>query len=281
MSKISIKTDFVDGEKLFAQQLNNNFLVIQAGINANEENLQQVIDQAILELDNELEEITANRGWDWNGGDRVTFFKGTTSQVNAQEIKDGQLLYNTDSGETALDDNGTRIVTGSGNVVSISENEPTNPSTKIWIKPSKIVRYAASYVTNNMLGEDTDKAPSVKAVKDYVEGPNIVVDTEVKLNYKYNGYDVYFKRVTIDSFPNATTKTVNTNINATLIKGEIYMDDGNSYILLPYVSLSGTTANMVSGSIKKDCSIITLASGVDRSSLSGFADIYYIKDEEE
>lgn len=168
MSKISIKTDFADGEKLFAQQLNNNFLVIQAGINANEENLQQVIDQAVIELDRQLEEITANRGWDWNGGDRVTFFKGNTSQVNAQEIKNGQLLYNTDSGETALDDDGERIVTGSGNVVSISENEPTNPSTKIWIKPSKIVRYAASYVTNNMSGEDTDKAPSVKAVKDYV-----------------------------------------------------------------------------------------------------------------
>lgn len=178
MSKISIKTAFADGEKLFAQQLNNNFLVIQAGINANEENLQQVIDQAVIELDNELEEITANRGWDWNGGDRVTFFKGNTSQVNAQEIKDGQLLYNTDSGETALDDDGERIVTGSGNVVSISENEPTNPSTKIWIKPSKIVRYAASYVTNNMSGEDTDKAPSVKAAKDYVDS---VYDSLIKI----------------------------------------------------------------------------------------------------
>jgi len=135
MSKISIKTDFADGEKLFAQQLNNNFLVIQAGINANEENLQQVIDQAIIELDNELEEITANRGWDWNGGDRVTFFKGTTSQVNAQEIKNGQMLYNTETGETALDDNGNRIVTGSGNVVTVSNSAPTNPATKEWIKP--------------------------------------------------------------------------------------------------------------------------------------------------
>lgn len=135
MSKISIKTDFADGEKLFAQQLNNNFLVIQAGINANEENLQAVIDQAIIELDNELEEITADRGWDWNGGDRVTFFKGTTSQVNAQEIKNGQMLYNTETGETALDDNGNRIVTGSGNVVTVSNNAPTNPATKEWIKP--------------------------------------------------------------------------------------------------------------------------------------------------
>lgn len=138
MSKISIKTDFADGEKLFAQQLNNNFLVIQAGINANEENLQQVIDQAIIELDNELEEITANRGWDWNGGDRVTFFKGTTSQVNIQEIKNGQMLYNIETGETALDDNGNRIVTGSGNVVTVSNNAPTNPATKEWIKPITI-----------------------------------------------------------------------------------------------------------------------------------------------
>lgn len=138
MSQISIKTDFADGEKLFSQQLNNNFLVIQAGINANEENLQQVIDQAIIELDNELEEITADRGWDWNGGDRVTFFKGTTSQVNAQEIKNGQMLYNTETGETALDDNGNRIVTGSGNVVTVSENAPTNPATKEWLKPITI-----------------------------------------------------------------------------------------------------------------------------------------------
>lgn len=153
MSKISIKTDFVDGEKLFSQELNNNFLVIQAGINANEENLQQVIDQAIIELDAELEAITADRGWDWNGGDRVTFFKGTTSQVNTQEIKNGQMLYNTETGETALDDNNTRIVTGSGNVIAVSSTAPTNPATKEWIKPATIdgVATAEEYFrdTNN------------------------------------------------------------------------------------------------------------------------------------
>lgn len=138
MSKISIKTDFADGEKLFAQDLNNNFLVIEAGINANEENLQEVIDQAIVELDNELEEITADRGWDWNGGDRVTFYKGDTTAINSREIVNGQLLYNTATGETALDDNGSRITTGSGNVVVVSDTEPTNLSTKEWIKPTTI-----------------------------------------------------------------------------------------------------------------------------------------------
>ena len=80
----------------------------------------------------------------WNGGDRVAFYKGTTTQVNNQEIINGQLLYNTDTGETALDDNDTRIVTGSGNVVVVSENEPTNVATKEWIKPSEMVKTVAA-----------------------------------------------------------------------------------------------------------------------------------------
>lgn len=138
MSKISIKTNFVDGDTLPASDLNNNFMVIEAGINANEENLQEVIDQAITELDAELEAITANRGWDWNGGNRVTFYKGDTDAIEARDIINGQLLYNTETGETALDDNNNRIVTGSGNVISVSNSAPANPATKEWIKPITI-----------------------------------------------------------------------------------------------------------------------------------------------
>lgn len=151
MSKISIKTDFADGDKLFAQELNNNFSVIEAGINANEENLQEVIDQAIEELDEELEEITADRGWDWNGGDRVTFFKGNTSAISGKAVTNGQLLYNTDTGETALDDNNTRIVTGSGNVISVADSAPTNLATKEWIKPVTVdgVATAEEYFRNS------------------------------------------------------------------------------------------------------------------------------------
>ena len=168
MSKISIKTDFNDGEKLFAQDLNNNFLVIQSGINSNEENLQEVIDQAIIELDKQLEEITADRGWDWNGGDRVTFFKGNDEQVTSQPIKNGQLLYNTNTGETAVDDAGKRVVTGSGNVVEINNGStPSNPATKLWIDRNKIVKTRASQVTTSMDGDDLNMAPAVKTVKDF------------------------------------------------------------------------------------------------------------------
>ena len=186
MSKISIKTDFKNGEKLFDTDLNNNFKVIQAGVNANEENLQEVIDEAIVRLDAELEAITADRGWDWNGGDRVTFYKGNTSAINNREIVNGQMLYNTDTGETALDDNGERIITGSGNVVSVGETQPTNPATKLWIDPRKMVKYGASYVIDSMEGTDKDKSPSVNAVKEYVIGT--VIESGSNENGSYIKY---------------------------------------------------------------------------------------------
>jgi hypothetical protein len=138
MANISIKKDFKDGDKLLAQQLNNNFSVIEAGVNANEANLENVIQDAEGRLKAELENITADRGWDWNEGDRVTFFKGSEEEVKNQEVKDGQLLYNETTGETYLDNEGKRIVTGSGNVVSVGSEQPTNTATKIWIDPEDL-----------------------------------------------------------------------------------------------------------------------------------------------
>ncbi len=138
MANISIKKDFKDGDKLLAQQLNNNFSVIEAGVNANEADLENVIQDAENRLKTELEDITADRGWDWNEGDRVTFFKGSEEEVANQEVKDGQLLYNETTGETYLDNGGKRIVTGSGNVVSIGSEQPTNTATKIWLDPEEI-----------------------------------------------------------------------------------------------------------------------------------------------
>jgi microcystin-dependent protein len=140
MSKISLKTDFADGQILYGADLANNFKVIEAGVNSTEEVLNEAIETSKSELRNELDDITADRGWDWSGAnaDRVTFFKGTEVEVNAQTIKNGQLLYNTETGATALDHNNKRIVTGSGNVVEINEGAtPDNVATKIWINKRK------------------------------------------------------------------------------------------------------------------------------------------------
>lgn len=140
MSKISLKTDFADGQILYGADLANNFKVIEAGVNSTEEVLNEAIEISKDELRDELDDITANRGWDWSGAnaDRVTFFKGTEAEVNAQTIKNGQLLYNTETGATALDHNNKRIVTGSGNVVEINGGTtPDNVATKIWINKRK------------------------------------------------------------------------------------------------------------------------------------------------
>ena len=169
MSNISIKTDFVDGDKLFAAELNNNFRVIQAGINANDEQLEGIIEDAITRLDNELQDILDEHIWTWNSGESVTFYKGTTSQINGIPVKNGQILYNTATGETALDTGSQRINTGSGNVVAVSNSQPTNPATKLWIPPDGIISAAGTEVVNSMSGNETTKAPSVSAVKAYID----------------------------------------------------------------------------------------------------------------
>ena len=140
MSKINLKTNFVDGDMLYSADLNNNFKVIQEGVNSTEGVLDEAIEASKEELRKELDNITADRGWDWAGSEeeRVTFFKGTELEVNAQAVKNGQLLYNTETGATALDHEGKRIVTGSGNVVEINEGAtPENIATKIWVNKRK------------------------------------------------------------------------------------------------------------------------------------------------
>ena len=167
MANVELKKDFKDGQFLYGDDLNNNFKVIEAGINANEKNLQDVIDQAQEDLKDELEEITGERGWDWNdnSGERVTFYKGDTNQVNEKPISNGQLLYDITTGETALDTGGKRVTTGAGNVLAVSDEEPTNPGTKVWIKPNELQKVDSTEVIDSLEGNETNLAPSVRAVK--------------------------------------------------------------------------------------------------------------------
>lgn len=179
MANVELKKDFKDGQFLYGDDLNNNFKVIEAGINANEKNLQNVIDQAQEDLRNELEEITGERGWDWNdnSGERVTFYKGDTNQVNEKPISNGQLLYDITTGETALDTGGKRVTTGAGNVLAVSEEEPTNPGTKVWIKPNELQKVDSTEVIDSLKGNETNLAPSVRAVK------NAIKEVDDKNNY--------------------------------------------------------------------------------------------------
>ena len=133
MANISIKKDFQDGEELFAEQLNLNFATIEAGVN------------------------TANKiVWQGENGEEVVAFRGTTEEINSRNIIDGQTLYNVETGETYLDVGSERISTGAGNVVAISEEQPTNEATKIWINPDEIVKSEVGFPIKNEYGEHSD-----------------------------------------------------------------------------------------------------------------------------
>lgn len=233
MARISLKTDFKDGDVLFSEELNNNFKLIQTGTNENEEDLVNIVNEAneninktisdatsninsIIEegtnqvnsivsgtedrLEQKLTDITAERGWDWGGykKDRVTFYKGNSFDVKNQPIKNGQILVDVETGESALDDNGKRINTGSGAAIAISEDVPTLPNAKLWINPKKVVGVTGTninYVIDNLDGSQTDFAPSVRAT-------NAKFDTKVdKSSISYgtsepsggNPGDIYFK----------------------------------------------------------------------------------------
>lgn len=92
MANVVLKSDFRDGDLLFAQQLNNNFKAIQAALE------------------------TMNKVMWQDNYDTVISFRGTTEEINVREIIDGQLLYNTTTGETFIDYEGKRINTGLGSV---------------------------------------------------------------------------------------------------------------------------------------------------------------------
>lgn len=145
MANVSLKTDFKDGEKLFGQQLNNNFAVIKAALDA------------------------ANKiVWQDDPDDSVTAFRGTTEEINQRDVIDGQLLYDTSTGETYIDVGSQRISTGSGNAIHIGSDTPSNPSTQIWIDPNEPLQLIGTEVTNSMEGTESNKAPSVQAVKNYI-----------------------------------------------------------------------------------------------------------------
>ena len=140
MANISIKKDFEDGQKLFAQQLNNNFETIELGINAGNKLIwkddngaefqtfrgttEEIENRPIIDgqtlynietgemlLDTEDSRRTINKPlWNDNSTSEVTSFRGTTEEIENRPIIDGQKLYDIENGDTFLDVGETRKV---------------------------------------------------------------------------------------------------------------------------------------------------------------------------
>ena len=237
MANVSLKTDFTDGEKLFGQQLNNNFAVIKAALDA------------------------ANKiAWQDDPDDSVTAFRGTTEEINQRDVIDGQLLYDTTTGETYIDVGSQRISTGSGNAIHIGSDTPSNPSTQIWIDPNEPLQAIGTEVTNSMEGTESNKAPSVQAVKNYINSkmqilwtnPNptqeISETTNISLaSSDYDMIEIYYVQETnkqdlmysIKILKGKSTRMrISTTDGANIYRGMTYLSDTSYRIDLPYSDVS-------------------------------------------
>lgn len=141
MANINIKTNFVDGEKLFAQQLNNNFKTIQEGMNA---------DNKII----------------WQDGEEVLFKRYITNDIENLPIVDGAIIYDIEKGRHYIDYNGERIQVGSaGKEVLVQDTQPIEEDNKIWIE-SDFVNSMGTEVVDSLDGDETNMSPSVRVVKE-------------------------------------------------------------------------------------------------------------------
>lgn len=158
-------------------------------------------------------------------------------------------FYINTSDNTLFYYNGTSLIEAGGIQIDINvKNEKTTSETDV---------YSCNYVNNTY-------------------SSNLVNDnTPVKTGRKVNGKDEYVKRITLIGFPNATSKTFSTGItNATWVRHFVYMNSGDNWHLLPYLSLGALNAG-VNVNVRNDASALTIQAGTDRSNLNGMAEIYF------
>ena len=156
MANVIIKKNFVDGDKLFAQQLNNNFETIEKAINDGNKIV-------------------------WQDGTEVKFKRYVTNDIDSLPVLDGSVIYDIEKGRHYIDYKGERVQVGSaGKEVIIQETEPTEEDNKIWIdsnvvntmgteiinehSDSNILGYSANYLNGKTIVESgsNDKGSYVK-----------------------------------------------------------------------------------------------------------------------
>jgi hypothetical protein len=151
MSKINLKKDFKDGDPLYGEDLNNNFGVIEAAYEKTTEDYE------------DISADVASRQWQ-ESNTPVSFYKGTTNQVNSRNIIEGQILYDVETGRNYLDANGERVSTGASTVINSMDGVETNlaPSVKA------VKTFTNNKITTDMTVDTKEQAPSVTTIKNYV-----------------------------------------------------------------------------------------------------------------
>ena len=182
MARISIKKNFVDGEKLFAQQLNNNFETIEKGINDGNKIV-------------------------WQDGTEVKFKRYMTNDIDSLPILDGSIIYDTEKGRHYIDYAGKRIQVGSaGKEVVVQEEQPTEEDNKLWIdsdivntmgteisdaaSDSRVIGYSANYLNDRIVKVSAIKPTSDEKVW-IQKGKNLYNKKEDTIGYLNEDGSIY------------------------------------------------------------------------------------------
>lgn len=265
MANVNLKTNFVDGEKLFAQQLNNNFKTIQEGMN----NANKII---------------------WQDGTDVSFKRYLTNDVEELPILDGAVIYDVEKGRHYIDYHGTRIQVGSaGKEVVIQEEQPTEEDNKIWIDPSS-VNTLGTEVVDSLEGDEHSLAPSVNAVKIFVNNELLKKHNEFAsmIDNAMEHYDLdehvigtwfgkplYKRVVEVGELPNKGMKEVDHNISNLdfVVDFTGTSTDGDNSLLLPRLH---TTPNL-NIVVEVNKTKVVVYDEHDFSSYTGYVTIKYTK----
>ena len=181
MANVDLKTNFKNGDKLYDYELNNNFKAIQAALGAMNKIVWQNDDNASLVM-----------------------FAGTTEQITNRELIEGQLLYNTQTGETYIDamvdTELKRISTGGGTSIQIGGIEPTNPATKLWVEDDMLnslgteiesgsnengsyIKFADGTMIQMFVTNRTEGVSKNSYVSELVNLPNAFIDNTYIISY--------------------------------------------------------------------------------------------------
>lgn len=247
MANIVIKKNFVDGDKLFSQQLNNNFETIEKGINDGNKIV-------------------------WQDGTEVKFKRYVTNDINSLPILDGSIIYDTEKGRHYIDYQGKRVQVGSaGKEVLVQEEQPTEEDNKIWID-SDVVNTMGTEVVNSLDGNETNMAPSVNTINKL----NKYSTEEQRIGTWIDGKPLYRKAIYISDLPStADSKTFNIGSNIKTVTN-IYGSLNNGIIQL---FIGQIRPNGVESSIGAYISAnnIIIEVGTGRSDYKGYAIVEYTK----
>lgn len=166
------------------------------------------------------------------------------------------------NGALTISQNGTTLTTFTANSATSSSVNIVSPTiTMTTTDPGE----GAILANNNFIGVYGDEP----ILLDYST-------TEEDTGTKWiDGKSIYRKTVNIGSLPNATTKTITHNISGfgLLVKLEGCFTNGTNSGSLPYSAT--TTAKAVQ--VYTDATNITVITGEDRSTYSGYVTLYYTK----